>query len=80
MQNLSVASDGIQYLFKCVALYNGSSFFLLIYAALVILIAVKGSREMKRIFLYPSIVILLTVYNPLLPHIINKVFDINTEY
>lgn len=80
MQNLSVASDGIQYLFKCVALYNGTSFFLAVYAALVILIAIKGSREMKRYFLYPSIVILLTVYNPLLPLVINKIFDINKEY
>jgi len=80
MQDLSIANDGISYIFKCISLYNGSAFFLLIYAAIVVVIAFKGTEEMKRIFLYPSIVMLFTVYNPLLPVVINRVFDINKEY
>ena len=44
------------------------------------IIALKGSRELKRVFLYPGIVILLTVYNPLLPLLINRIFDVNKEY
>ncbi len=80
MQSVSVAGDGISYLFKCIGLYNGSSLYLLLYIAGLILIFFKGDREVRRIFLYPGIVILLTVYNPLLPLLINRFFDVNREY
>lgn len=80
MQSVSVAGDGILFLFKCIALYNGGSIYLLLYFALLILIAVKGDRAMKEVFLYPGIIILFTVYNPLLPLVIDRIFDINKEY
>ena len=80
MQYISVAGDGLLYLFKCISLYNGSSFYLLLYVILLIFTALKGSREWKRIFLYPSIVLLFTVYNPLFPLVIDRIFDINKEY
>ena len=80
MQSLSVAGDGILYVFKCIALYNGSSFYLYAYVALLIFIALKGSTEWKRYFLYPAIVLLFTVYNPLFPMLIDRIFDINKEY
>ena len=80
MQYISVTGDGLLYLFKCISLYNGSSFYLLLYVLLLIYIALKGSREWKRIFLYPSIVLLFTVYNPFFPLIIDRIFDINKEY
>ncbi len=80
MQSLSVAGDGILYVFKCIALYNGSSFYLYAYVLLLIYIALKGSREWKRYFLYPSIVLLFTAYNPLFPMVIDRIFDINKEY
>ncbi len=80
MQTISVAGDGILYLFKCIALYNGSSLYLLFYLAFLFLIFFKGDRESREVFLYPGIIILLTVYNPLLPLLINKLFDVNREY
>ncbi|MCR4591310.1 MAG: hypothetical protein K5668_10885 [Lachnospiraceae bacterium] len=80
MQSISVAGDGILYLFKCIALFNGSALYLPLYLLGLIFIAVKGDREMKRFFLWPGAVILLTVYNPLLPLVINRFFDVNKEY
>ncbi len=80
MQSISVAGEGFLYIFKCIALYNGSSLYLPLYFAGLIFIALKGDKEIKRIFLYPGIVMLLTVYNPLFPVLINSFFDVNKEY
>ncbi len=80
MQYLSAEKDGLSYVFKCAALYNGSAFYLLIYAAILVFIWIKGDREMKERFLYPAMMLLITVYNPLFPIVINKIFDINKEY
>ncbi len=80
MQSISAAGDGLNFLFKCIALYNGSSFCLVLYLLGLVFIALKGGKELKRIFLYPGLIILFTVYNPLLPLIINRFFDINKEY
>ena len=79
MQSISVAGDGLLYIFKSIVLYNGSSLYLLLYLAGLIFIALKGDREMKRIFLLPGIIMILTVYNPLLPLLINGFFDVNKE-
>ncbi len=80
MQDLSVTGDGLLYLSKCIGLYNGSSLFMLLYLLVLIFIVVKGGDEWKRIFLFPSIVLLFTVYNPVFPIFINRIFDINKEY
>ena len=80
MQSISVAGDGLNFLFKCIALYNGSSFFLLLYLLGLVFIAIKGTPGIRRVFLYPGLIILFTVYNPLLPLLINRLFDVNKEY
>ena len=80
MQYLSVEKDGILYTLKCAALYNGSSFFILLFLAALIFILIKGTKEMKEVFLYPALVLLLTAYNPLFSLAVNKFFDINKEY
>ncbi len=80
MQSLSVEKDGILYAIKCALLFNGSSLYLILYFAVLIFILVKGKKELKEIFLYPALIMLFTVYNPVFPLIINKIFDINKEY
>ena len=80
MQSISVSGEGILYIFKCIALYNGTSLYLPLYFAGLIFIALKGEKELKRIFLYPGIVMLLSVYNPLFPLVLNRFFDVNKEY
>ena len=68
------------YVIRCILLYNGSSFYFLIYAAILVLILIKGKKEHREIFLYPAIALLVTVYNPVFPIIIRRIFDINKEY
>ncbi len=80
MQYLSVEKDGILYTLKCAALYNGGSLLILLFLAALILILLKGTKEMKEVFLYPSLVLLLTAYDPLFSLAVNAFFDINKEY
>ncbi len=80
MQNLSVEKDGLMYVIRCILLYNGSSFYFLIYAAILVLILIKGKKEHREMFLYPAIVLMVTVYNPVFPILIRRIFDINKEY
>lgn len=80
MQTLTVAESGFLYIFKCIGYYSGSCFYLLLYAAALIFLFKKGNEKEKDIFLYPGITLILTVYNPLTPVVINSLFDINKEY
>ncbi len=80
MQTLTVAETGFLYIFNCIAYYSGSCFYLLIYAAALVWLFLKGSEKEKDLFVFPGIMTLLTVYNPLTPVLIDKVFDINKEY
>ena len=80
MQTLTVAGSGLLYIFKCIGYYSGSCFYLLIYAAALVYLFLKGSDKEKDLFVRPGIMMLLTVYNPLTPVLIDKIFDINKEY
>ena len=80
MQNLSIADEGLGYIFKCIAEYSGQCFYMLLYAAALVLIFLKAEKKFRGIFIYPAIVTLLTIYNPLVPVIINRFFDVNQEY
>lgn len=80
MQDVFVAYDKIAYLRECLTRYNGSTGFLVLYFAALIYILIKGSNREKRIFIPVSVLSVLTVYNPLFPHILSIFADINSEY
>ncbi len=80
MQGLSVYDKGIRYLSECLANYTGACAYLVIYAAAVVYLCVFGSRREKEIFIPCSVFLLVTVYNPAAPVLLNRFFDVNNEY
>ena len=80
MQNLSIADKGLSYIFMCLIEYSGQCLYMLLYLAALILIWMKADKKFRGIFIYPALLLLITVYNPLMPVVINKFFDVNQEY
>ncbi len=80
MQTLSIEKAGLSYIFQCLELYSGECLYLILYGIGIIFIIWRGRKSEKRTFLYPSLVLLLTVFNPLLPVTIDRFFDVNKEY
>lgn len=80
MQGVNVFENGIGYLHKCLSLYmNGTGFFIM-YVICIAVILVRGTKREKEIFLPGAIVLMFTVYNPLVPVILDKIFDVSSEY
>lgn len=80
MQGLNVTEKGIMYLRECFAYYTGSCAYFMLYAAALVYICIAGSRREKEIFIPCSVFLLLTVYNPVVPVILDHFFDVNSEY
>lgn len=80
MTSLNVATQGLSYLRECLALYSENCAFFVLYVAALVFVCIKGNDREKRIFLPGAVMLLLTVYNPVFPVIINSFFDVNSEY
>ncbi len=80
MQSLNVFSKGIAYLENCLAYYTDSCAYFLLFLAGIVYIWLKGTKEEKAIFLPSTVFLLLTVYNPICPVILDHIFDVNSEY
>ena len=80
MQGVNVFENGIGYLLKCLNLYTSGTGFFVMYLAALALILIKGSRKERDIFLPHALLLLLTVYNPAVPLILDKIFDVSGEY
>lgn len=80
MQDVFVKTDGIAYLRECLTRYTGSTGYLLLYFAALIFIMLKGSEKEKKIFVPMSILTIITVYNPIFPHVLSLFTKINSEY
>ena len=80
MQGLNVFEKGIGYLWACLTYYAGSCAYLMLYAAALVYICIFGSRREKEIFLPCSVFLLITVYNPVAPVVLDRFFDVNSEY
>lgn len=80
MQDVFVAIDKMAYLRECLYRFNGSTGYLVLYFAMLIYILVKGSDREKKIFIPMSALLIVTVYNPIFPHILSIFADINSEY
>ena len=80
MQGVNVFENGIGYLAQCLNKYTSGSGFLLLYALGVLYILARGSKEEKEIFLPGAFLSFLTIYNPLFPVVLDKIFDVSSEY
>ena len=80
MQGLNVFEKGIGYLEACLTYYNGSNAYAMLYVIALLYILVFGNSREKQIFLPSGIFLILTVYNPLAPVVLDRFFDVNSEY
>ena len=80
MQGVNVFENGIGYLHKCLELYTSGTGFLLMYLFAVLVIRIKGQKRDRELFLPGAVVLLLTVFNPLVPLVLDKIFDVASEY
>lgn len=80
MTGVNVFENGIGYLHKALGLYmNGTGYFVM-YIICVAFILIKGTKTERRMFLPSAAVLLVTVYNPIVPLILDRIFDVNNEY
>lgn len=77
---VNVFENGIGYLTKCLTLYNSGTGYFVMYLFAVLYILIKGERREKEIFLPGTAVLLVTVFNPVVPLVLDKIFDVNNEY
>ncbi|MBO4374960.1 MAG: hypothetical protein J5829_07615 [Lachnospiraceae bacterium] len=80
MQTLNVTDAGFSYIFKCAGYYGQGTLYLLLYLAALVLVAVKGKKRERMIFLPQAVLALLTVFNPVFPVLLDRFFDVNKEY
>ena len=80
MQGVNVFENGIGYMLKCLNLYTSGTGFFVMYVLAVLYILVKGDERERKLFLPQAAALLITVYNPVVPVIIDKVFDVSSEY
>lgn len=80
MQTLNVFEKGFGYLEACLAYYSDNCAYFMLYLAALVFVALKGSKHEKQVFLPSAVFLLLTVYNPIAPVILDKIFDVNSEY
>ena len=80
MQGVSVAELGIKYLGEVISRFNGGCIYLAIYFACIIFLCIRGNKRDRKIFVPMTILLIVTVYNPLFPLILSKFADINSEY
>ena len=71
MQGVNVFENGIGYLHKCLELYTSGTGFLLMYLFAVLVILIKGKKRERELFLPEAVVLLLTVFNPLVPLVLD---------
>ncbi|MCR5108920.1 MAG: hypothetical protein K6B28_12260 [Lachnospiraceae bacterium] len=80
MQSLNVFEKGIGYLEAVLSYYSGSCSYLMLYILCLAYIILKVDKRDKEIFGFGGLFLLLTVYNPVAPLIMDKIFDVNSEY
>lgn len=80
MQGVNVFENGIGYLHRCLELYGSGTGFLVMYVLAVVIVIAKGDKREQKIFLPSALMLLVTVYNPIVPIIIDRIFDVSSEY
>lgn len=80
MQGVNVFENGIGYMLRCLSLYtSGTGYFVMYLIALAVLIASATERD-RKLFLLPGLCGIVTIYNPFVPAVLEKLFDVSSEY
>ncbi len=80
MQGLDVAEEGLSYLFRCIALYSGACFYLALFVPALAVLWFFAPKSFRDYFIRPAVVMLFTIFNPFLPVLIHRFFDVNQEF
>ena len=80
MQGVNVFENGIGFLAKCLSLYNSGTGYFVLYLLSLVFVVLAGSRRDKKLFLPQAVMLLVTVFNPFFPLILDRIFDVNSEY
>ena len=80
MQGVNVFENGIGYLLKTLGMYTSGTGFFAMYLIGVLTVLVAGKKRDRQLFLPQAVMLLVTVYNPLTPLILDRIFDVSGEY
>lgn len=80
MQSINVVEKGIAYLGTILSMYMENCAYFMIYLVALLYILIKGDEKEKEIFLPSAIFLFATVYNPAVPLLLDRFFDVNSEY
>ncbi|MCR4738995.1 MAG: hypothetical protein K5886_01890 [Lachnospiraceae bacterium] len=80
MQSINVFEKGIGYLEEVLSYYTGGCAYLLLYVLCLAVLYIRGTEREKKIFIPQGVFLLLTVYNPVAPLLLDRFFDVNSEY
>ncbi len=80
MQTLNVVETGLSYLQACLDYYVDGCAYFLLYLLALIGILIRGTKRERQIFLPSALLLILSVYNPIFPVVLSKIFDVNKEY
>lgn len=80
MQSITVFNEGIAYLQECLNCYSENTAYLILFAVSALFIIIRGTDEEKEIFIPGAFALIVTVYNPIVPYVLDSFFDVNNEY
>lgn len=59
-----ILNNGIQYLVQLIGMYEGSTHYIIAWAVSMVLLAFCGGRKGRAVFIWPALILLVTVFNP----------------
>lgn len=81
---ITIEEFGKRFVWECLKQYFGESIFMMVLFALYVVsvcyLAVRGSKKEKALFVYPVVLWLLTVFNPLFVNRFVLMFHVETRY
>jgi len=80
MQSINIYEKGISYLGAVLSVYSENCAYLVLFILGIVYVMVKGSERDKEIFIPSAVLLMVTVYNPIVAYLVNRFFDINNEY
>ena len=64
MTNYLPTESGLSFLLKTLSQYQAPGYYIIVAAVFLVIAAVSGGRRVRTAFLYPLILLILTVFNP----------------